>query len=236
MSASSSARTVRRSPLVSALAVLATAVAALALLLLLRGGTTAAVPRVGSGKETTSAAAVGARVAARASARIPRLITPTDHTAAQRAELDEVDRLARARAAAAVGLTPGEAQKAAGVYRAGDHRRDEIEAELDDDNITKLSQRAPSRLWRHEARVLAEMKAALGEERAYALRAAEADAYEELYRQGQGRPGRTSRINQRQASRRSSAMLYLQATIEGAHDREQPAEEAPAAEAPPARR
>ncbi len=225
MASSSSAGAARRSPLVVVVALLATAVAGFALLLLVRTRTTGRPPVVRASAGMTTAPSPGA-VGARGGAGrgVPRLVGPTDHTAAQRAELAEVDHLARARAAETVGLTAVEAQKAAGVYQAADRRRDQLEAEIDDGDISKPSAHYPSRLWRHEARVLADMEAALGQARAHALRAAEAAAYVEQIRQAESRPGRTFPISQRHARRRSSAMLYLEATIEAAHDGEQTTE------------
>jgi hypothetical protein len=76
------------------------------------------------------------------------------------------------------------------------------------------------------------METALGQARAYALRAAEAAAYEELIRQAESRSVRSFPMNRASARRRSSAMLYLQATLEAAQDPEHGVPESPGPGAP----
>ena len=224
MAASGRANAVRRSPLMAVLALLATATAAFVLLLLPRVRTrepARAAATAVAGDRTPPAPARAAR------ARVPRFVAEPDHTAAQREELAAVDRLARARAAAAVGLTSAEAQKTEILYREADRRRDQIEVEIDAPSTGQPSRQAPSRLWRHEARLLADMRGALGEARGQALRAAEAVAYQELVQQAASGSGRTFPISQRHTRRRSSAMFYLQSIIEAAQEGEPTGEGGP---------
>jgi hypothetical protein len=204
-----------RSPLVVIVAVALTGATLLLFLAVLRLGRSDGVvgpapPYPGE----TAAVVVQAAVPPPALPRGPRLVGARGHVAEQRGELAGLDRLARARAAAAVGLGGDEAGKAEEVYRRADARRAEIEAQLDDASSSKPALRSPSRLRVHEGHVLAAMEQALGEARAQALREAEALAYEELVEEARARRGRTFPMDEAVARRRQDALAALHATIQ----------------------
>jgi hypothetical protein len=120
--------------------------------------------------------------------RRPGGATIGDLSQHQRDALEELERTARERAAAAVGLTAEEMVELDDVHREADRRRAELEGEVDRATGTYLPG-ALAGLHRSEMTALRDLSRALSPARARALRLAEADAYdrawEELARDGQ---------------------------------------------------
>jgi hypothetical protein len=112
--------------------------------------------------------------------RRPGGATIEDLSQHQRDALEELERTARERAAASVGLTAEEVVELDDVHRQADRRRAELEAQVDRATGTYLPG-ALVGLHRSEMTALRDLSRSLTPARARALRLAEADAYDRAW-------------------------------------------------------